>query len=106
MQPRLLKDINVAGKKVLVRVDYNVPLDAQQNITDDFRIEASLETIQYLLQQDAIVILMSHLGRPKGNRVAEMSLAPAAKRLSEMLNKRSFLLTIVLAKSLKKRWRC
>jgi 3-phosphoglycerate kinase len=88
VQPRLLKDINVAGKKVLVRVDYNVPLDAQQNITDDFRIEASLETIQYLLQQDAIVILMSHLGRPKGNRVAEMSLAPAAKRLSEMLKQK------------------
>ncbi|MGA2090258.1 MAG: phosphoglycerate kinase [Endomicrobiales bacterium] len=82
-----IKDISVQGKKVLVRVDYNVPLDDQQKITNDKRIVATLPTIQYLLDQKASVILMSHLGRPKGKVVASMSLKPAAVRLSELLKK-------------------
>ncbi|MDR1941414.1 MAG: phosphoglycerate kinase [Endomicrobium sp.] len=84
---KTLKDIDVKGKKVLVRVDYNVPLDANLNITNDKRIAATLPTIQYLLEQNAAIILMAHLGRPKGKAVAEMSLKPVAPRLSELLGK-------------------
>lgn len=84
---KTLKDIDVKGKKVLVRVDYNVPLDANQNITNDKRIVATLPTIQYLLEQNASIILMAHLGRPKGKAVPEMSLKPVAPRLSELLGK-------------------
>jgi 3-phosphoglycerate kinase len=84
---KTLKDIDVKGKKVLVRVDYNVPLDASQAITNDKRIVATLPTIQYLLEQNAAIILMAHLGRPKGKAVPEMSLKPVAPRLSELLGK-------------------
>lgn len=86
MQPKSVKDLIVKGKRVFVRADYNVPLNDNLKITDDLRIQASLPTIQYLLDHDAAVILASHLGRPKGERVPEMSLAPVAKRLSELLN--------------------
>jgi phosphoglycerate kinase len=81
---KTLKDINVAGKKVLVRVDYNVPLDSNQNITNDKRIVATLPTIEYLLKQNAAIILMAHLGRPKGKVVPSMSLKPVVARLSEL----------------------
>lgn len=84
---KTLKDIDVKGKKVLVRVDYNVPLDANQKITNDKRIVATIPTIEYLLEQNAAIILMAHLGRPKGKAVPEMSLAPVAPRLSELLDK-------------------
>ena len=80
-----VEDINVNGKKVLVRCDFNVPLDAEQNITDETRINAALPTIQYLLDHKAAVILCSHLGRPKGEFNMKYSLAPVAKRLSEKL---------------------
>ncbi|MCL2484539.1 MAG: phosphoglycerate kinase [Endomicrobia bacterium] len=84
---KTLKDIDVKGKKVLVRVDYNVPLDANLNITNDKRIAATLPTINYLLEQNAAIILLSHLGRPKGKVVDSMSLKPVAPRLSELLGK-------------------
>lgn len=84
---KTLKDINVKGKKVLVRVDYNVPLDAEQKITNDKRITATIPTLEYLLKHGAAIILMAHLGRPKGKVVPEMSLAPVAPRLSELLDK-------------------
>ncbi|MDR2426675.1 MAG: phosphoglycerate kinase [Endomicrobium sp.] len=84
---KTLKDIDVKGKKVLVRVDYNVPLDANLNITNDKRIAATLPTVQYLLEQNAAIILMAHLGRPKGKVAAEMSLKPVAPRLSELIGR-------------------
>lgn len=82
-----IEDIAVSGKKVLVRCDFNVPLDADKNITDENRINGALPTIQYLIKQGAKVILCSHLGRPKGEVNPDFSLAPVAKRLSEILGK-------------------
>ncbi len=87
MNKKTIRDINVKNKKVIIRVDFNVPLDDAKHITDDRRIAASLPTIEYVLKQGAAkVILMSHLGRPKGAGFeAEFSLSPAAKRLKELL---------------------
>ncbi len=83
----MVKDINFAGQKVLVRVDYNVPLDGQQRITDDTRIIASLPTIKKILDDGGRAILCSHLGRPKGKVIPEMSLRPVAEHLADLLNK-------------------
>jgi phosphoglycerate kinase len=87
MNKKTIRDIDVAGKHILIRVDFNVPLDENQHITDDTRIRAALPTIEYLLDNGASVILMSHLGRPKGAVVESMRLTPAAKRLSELLQR-------------------
>ena len=88
MDKKTVRDLDVAGKKVLVRVDFNVPLNDKSEITDDTRITASLPTIQYLLEQKAAVILMAHLGRPKGQVKPELSLAPVAKHLGKLLGKK------------------
>lgn len=85
MNKKTIKDIDVAGKRVLVRVDFNVPLDEEKNITDDRRIEAALPTIKYLLDKGAKVVLMSHLGRPKGVPDVKYTLSPVALRLEELL---------------------
>ena len=84
MNIKTLDTIDVRGKRVLLRCDLNVPLKAGV-ITDDGRIKASLPTIKYLLAQGASVVITAHLGRPKGERVPELSLAPVAQRLSELL---------------------
>jgi phosphoglycerate kinase len=83
---KTIEDINVQGKKILVRCDFNVPLK-DGVITDENRLNGALPTINYLLNKGAKVILCSHLGKPKGEAKPELSLAPVAKRLSEMLNK-------------------
>lgn len=90
-QPVFLEDLDVAGKKVLIRADLNVPLNAELNIRDTGRIEASLKTIRYILNQGGKVILMSHLGRPKGAWVNKLSLYPVARELSKMLNQSVYL---------------
>jgi len=86
MQKKTVRDINVAGKRVLVRVDFNVPLDMNSGaISDDSRIRASLPTIRYLIDHKARIILCSHLGRPKGEVVEELRIAPVANCLSQLI---------------------
>ena len=102
MNKKTIKDIDVKGKKVLVRCDFNVPLDENGNITDDRRIVSSLKTIKYLLENNAKVILCSHLGRPKGEFNEKYSLKPVAKRLSELLEQEVKLAQDVIGDSAKK----
>ncbi|MFP4033674.1 MAG: phosphoglycerate kinase [Desulfococcaceae bacterium] len=82
---KTIRDVEISGKRLLIRVDFNVPLDEYQNITDDARIRAVLPTVQYALDHNAKVILASHLGRPEGKAVPEFSLKPVAKRLGRLL---------------------
>ena len=87
MKKLIIDNVDLKDKRVLVRVDFNVPLDANQNITNDIRVRASLPTINKIINDGGKVILMSHLGRPKGERKPEFSLKPAAFRLGELLDK-------------------
>ncbi len=87
MQKLIIDDVELKDKKILVRVDFNVPLDEKKEVADDKRIVESLPTIKKILQDGGKAILMSHLGRPKGKKVPEMSLAPVAKRLEKLLGK-------------------
>ena len=84
---KTVEDIDVAGKKVLVRVDFNVPLDANFKVTDDTRIVGALDTIKYLCEKGACTILVSHLGRPKNGFESKFSMKPATDRLAELLGK-------------------
>ena len=86
MNIKTLATSDVAGKRVLLRCDLNVPLK-DGTITDDGRIRASLPTIKFLLEKDASIIIVAHLGRPKGERKSELSLAPISKRLAELLGR-------------------
>jgi len=85
MAIKFIDDIDVRGKRVFVRADFNVPLDEKQNITNDNRIRATIPTLKYVLENGGAVIAASHLGRPKGKPIAEMSLRPVAARLGELL---------------------
>jgi len=102
MNKKSVEDVVVKGKKVLVRVDFNVPLDEKLNITDDNRIKAALPTIEYLLDKGAKLILASHLGRPKGvGFEGKYSLAPVAARLEELLGKKVTLASDCIGESAK-----
>ncbi len=84
---RTVKEYDLQGKRVLVRADYNVPLDDEGNITDDYRIQQSIPTLQYLLEQACSIVIISHLGRPKDEHDTKYSLEPVAKRLAERFNR-------------------
>ena len=85
LNKKTIEDVNVSGKRVLVRVDFNVPMDDNKKITDENRIMGALPTINYLLKHGAKVVLCSHMGRPKGEFNMKYSLAPVAERLSQLL---------------------
>ncbi|MCD5410219.1 MAG: phosphoglycerate kinase [Clostridiales bacterium] len=87
LNKKTIRNMNVSDKKVIVRCDFNVPMDKEGNITNDLRIKAALPTINYLIENNASVILMSHLGRPKGEVKPEFSLAPIAKRIAELIRR-------------------
>jgi len=84
---KTIRDIDLHDKRVLLRADYNVPLDERGEITDDYRIQRSLPTIQYLLEQNVKLIICSHLGRPDGKPDPKLSLFAVAKRLKELLKR-------------------
>lgn len=88
---KFINEIDLKNKKVMFRFDFNVPLDSSQNITDDNRIRAVLPSLNYALDENAKIIIISHLGRPKGKKVPEKSLIPVAKRLSRLLDKQVLL---------------
>jgi len=85
---RSIKNTAISGKKLLIRVDFNVPMDEDQNIVDDTRIRAVMPTLKYALDHNAILIIASHMGRPRGKLVPELSLAPVARRLARRLDKK------------------
>ena len=101
MNKKTVRDIDVTGKKVLVRCDFNVPQDENGNITDNRRIVSVLDTIKYLIENNAKVILCSHLGRPKGEVKKEFSLAPVAEELSKLLGKEVKLAEDIVGESAK-----
>ena len=101
MNKKTIRDIDLKGKKVLVRCDFNVPMDENQNITDNRRIVAALPTIKYLIEQNCKIILASHLGRPKGEFKPEFSLAPVAKELSRLLGQEVLMAKDVIGESAK-----
>ena len=102
LNKKTVEDIDVAGKRVLVRCDFNVPFDAEGNIADPKRIDEALKTIKYLVSHNARVILCSHLGRPKGEFKMKYSLAPVAERLSELLGQKVTLAKDVIGEDAKK----
>ena len=101
MSKKTVRDIDLKGKKVFVRCDFNVPMDENQNITDNRRIVAALPTIKYLIEQNCRIILASHLGRPKGEIKPEFSLAPVAKELSKLLGQEVLMAKDVIGESAK-----
>src|SRR3989338_7033925 len=102
MNKKTVRDIELKNKSVLVRADFNVPLDSEGRITDDARIVKTLPTLQYILSQNAKLVLMSHLGRPKG-KDASCSLKPVAERLTQLLNRNVDLLGDCIGQDVKAR---
>ena len=103
MSKKTIKDIDLKGKKVLVRCDFNVPMDEERNITDNTRIVAALPTIKYLLENNCAIILCSHLGRPKGEFKPEFSLEPVSKELSKLLDKEVIMAKDVIGEDAKQK---
>ncbi len=103
MNKKTIRDIDLENKKVLIRCDFNVPMDENKNITDNARIVAALPTIKYLLENNCAIILCSHLGRPKGEFKPEFSLKPVAKELSKLLNKEVIMANDVIGEDAKKK---
>lgn len=103
MSKKTIKDIDLKGKKVLVRCDFNVPMDEERNITDNTRIVAALPTIKYLLENNCAIILCSHLGRPKGEFNPEFSLEPVSKELSKLLDKEVIMAKDVIGEDAKQK---
>jgi len=103
MEKKTVKDVELKGKKVLVRCDFNVPMDEEKNITDNTRIVAALPTIKYLIEQNCAIILCSHLGRPKGEFKPEFSLKPVAKELSKLLDKEIIMANDVIGEDAKQK---
>ena len=103
MSKKTVRDIDLKGKKVLVRCDFNVPMDENQNITDNRRIVAAIPTIKYLIEQDCKIILCSHLGRPKGEFKPEFSLKPVAKELSKLIGKEVIMAKDVIGEDAKQK---
>ena len=101
MNKKTIRDIDLKGKRVLVRCDFNVPMDENQNITDNRRIVAALPTIKYLIEQECKIVLCSHLGRPKGEFKKEFSLAPVATELSKQLGQEVLMATDVIGENAK-----
>jgi phosphoglycerate kinase len=101
MNKKTVKDIDVKNKKVIVRCDFNVPIDENGKIVDNRRIEGALETIKYLIENDAKIILCSHLGRPKGKVDPEFTLKPVAEELSKLLRQEVKLATDIIGESAK-----
>lgn len=103
MEKKTVKDVDLKEKKVLVRCDFNVPMDEEKNITDNTRIVAALPTIKYLIEQNCAIILCSHLGRPKGEFKPEFSLKPVAKELSKLLDKEIIMANDVIGEDAKQK---
>lgn len=103
MNKKTIKDIDLKGKKVLVRCDFNVPMDENQKIRDNKRIQGAIPTIQYLLENDCAIILCSHLGRPKGEFKAEYSLKPVAEELAKLLGKEVIMAKDVIGEDAKEK---
>ena len=103
MNKKTIRDIDLKGKKVLVRCDFNVPMDENKNITDNRRIVSALPTIKYLLEQNCKVVLCSHLGRPKGEFKPEYSLKPVAQELSRLLGKEVIMANDVIGNDAKEK---
>ncbi len=103
MNKKTIKDIELKNKKVLVRCDFNVPMDSEKNITDNTRIVAAIPTIKYLLENNCAIILCSHLGRPKGEVKPEFSLKPVAKELSKLLNQEIIMANDVIGEDAKEK---
>ena len=102
MNKKTVRDIDLKGKKVLLRCDFNVPMDENRNITDKTRIVASLPTINYLLENNCKIVIVAHLGRPKGEVKPELSLAPVAKELSKQLGREVLMAKDVVGESAQK----
>lgn len=102
MDPKTVKDCDLQGKRVVLRADYNVPMDKDGNITEYMRIEASIPTLKYILESGASLVILTHLGRPKGKRVESMSVKPVAGALEKYLQRQVYFAADIYSEETKK----